>query len=76
MNVMILSVRRSVGLEDEFSYNNGHECVNFKYKSKIRESKVQTATGYHPNTKCTRIEAVSIYNDKVQETILTRSLQC
>lgn len=52
-NREILSVRRSVGLEDEFFHNNGQECANFKYKSKDKESKMQTATGYRPNMKCT-----------------------
>ena len=29
-NGMLLSVRRNVGLDDEFFYNNGQECANFK----------------------------------------------
>lgn len=67
-NGMILSVRRSVGLEDEFFYNNAQECANFKYKSKIKESKMQTATGYRPNTTCTWVEAISIYKNLLEET--------
>ena len=67
-NGMILSVRRSVGLGDEFFYNNGQECANFKYKSKIKESKTQTTTGYRPNMKCTWVEAISIYKNLVEET--------
>ena len=67
MNGMILSVRRSMGLEDEFFYNNGQECANFKYTSKIKERKLQTATGYRPNTKCSWVEVISIYNALVQE---------
>lgn len=42
-NGMLLSVRRNVGLDDEFFYNNGQECANFKYKSKIKEGKMQGA---------------------------------
>lgn len=53
------------GLEDEFFYNNGQECANFKYKSKIKESKTQTATGYRPNTW---VEAIFIYKNLVEET--------
>ena len=66
-NGMILSVRMSVGLGDEFFYNNRQECANFKYKSKNEESKTQTTTGYCPNTKCTWVEAISIYKNLVEE---------
>jgi len=59
-NGMIISVRRSLGLGDEFFYNNGQECANFKYKSKINESKTQITKGYRPNTKCTWVEAISM----------------
>ena len=67
-NGMILSARRRVGLGDEFFYNNGQECANFKYNSKIKESKTQTTTGYRPNTKCTWVEAISVYKNLVEET--------
>lgn len=64
---MLLHVRRSAGLGDEFFYNNGQECSNFKYKSKIREKKMQQATGYRPNMKCTWEEAIVIYKNMVEE---------
>ena len=67
-NGLILSVRRSVGLGGEFFYNNGQECANFKCKSKIKESNTQTTPGYRPNTKCTWVEAISIYKNFVEET--------
>ena len=38
-NGMFLPGRRDVGLDDEFFYNNGQECANFKYKSKVTEEK-------------------------------------
>ena len=43
-NGMLLPVRRDVGLDDGFFYNNGQECANFKNKSKITEEKMQGAT--------------------------------
>ena len=64
---MLLHVRRSAGLGDEFFYNNGQECSNFKYKSKIREKKMQHSTGYRPSMKCTWEEAIVIYKDMVEE---------
>ena len=67
-NGMIISVRRSLGLGDKFFYNNGQECANFKYKSKINESKTQITIGYRPNTKCTWVEAISMYKNLVEET--------
>jgi len=59
-NGMLLPVRRDMGLDDEFFYNNGQERANFKYKSKITEEKMQGATGYRPNTKCTWVEGITI----------------
>lgn len=66
-NEMLLPVRRDVGLDDEYFFNNGKECANFKYKSKIREEKMQGATGYRPSTKCTWVEGITIYKKMVQE---------
>ena len=60
-NGMLLPVRRNVGLDDEFFFNNGQECANFKYKSKIREEKMEGATGYRLSTKCTWVEGITIY---------------
>lgn len=60
-NGMLLPVRRNVGLDDEFFFNNGQECANFKYKSKIREEKMKGATGYRLSTKCTWVEGITIY---------------
>ena len=42
---MILPVRRSAGLRDEFFYNNVKECLNFKFKSKILEKEMVTGSG-------------------------------
>ncbi|KAK3704120.1 hypothetical protein QZH41_006809 [Actinostola sp. cb2023] len=64
---MLLHVRRRAGLEDDFFYNNGQECSNFKYKSKIREQKMEHATGYRPKIKCTWVEAITIYKEMVEE---------
>ena len=66
-NGMLLPVRRDVALDDEFFHNNRQECANFKYKSKITEEKMQGATGYHPNTKCTWVEGITMYKRMVQE---------
>lgn len=66
-NGMLLPVRRDVGLDDEYFFNNGKEFANFKYKSKIREEKMQGATGYRPSTKCTWVEGITIYKNMVQE---------
>lgn len=60
---MILPVRRSAGLRDEFFYNNAQECFNFKFKSKILEKKMVTGSGYRPNIKCTWIEAITAYKE-------------
>ncbi|XP_031553337.1 uncharacterized protein LOC116290448 [Actinia tenebrosa] len=66
-NGMLLGARRKAGLGDEFFYNNAQECSNFKYKSKIRESKFENATGYRPSMKCTWVEAIKIYGSMVEE---------
>lgn len=66
-NGMLLGVRRKAGLGDEFFYNNAQECSNFKYKSKIRESKVGKASGYRPTMKCTWVEAIKIYKCMIEE---------
>ena len=73
-NGMLLSVRRNVGLDDEFFYNNGQECANFKYKSKIKEGKMQGAIGYRPNTKSTWVEAITFYQKMVEETNRNKQL--
>lgn len=54
-------------LGDEFFYNNGQECSNFKYKSKIREKKMQHSTGYRLHMKCTLEEVIVIYKEMVEE---------
>ena len=58
-NGMLHPVRRNVKLDDEFFYYNGQECANFKYKSNIKEEKVQGTIGYWPKTKSTWVEARS-----------------
>ena len=65
---MILPVRRSAGLRDEYFYHNTQECSNFKYKSKIREKKMSSATGYRVNIKCTLVEAIASYKEQVDHT--------
>ena len=65
-NGILLPVR-NVGLDDEFFYNDGQECANFKYKSNITEEQMQGATGYRPNTKCTWVEGITIYKKMGQE---------
>ena len=51
-----------------FFYNNAQECSNFKFKSKIREKKIETSTGYRVNTKCTWVEAIEVYKELVEST--------
>ena len=63
----VTGLRRSAGLGDYFLYNNGQECSNFKYKSKIREKKMQKSTGYRPSMKCTWEEAIVIYKEMIEE---------
>ena len=41
---MLPSYRRGAGLEHEFFFNNAQECANFKYKSKVREAKMENST--------------------------------
>ena len=65
-NGMLLPVRRSAGLHDGFFYNNAQECANFKYKSKIREAKMISSTGYRPSVKCTWTEAIIHYKNMVE----------
>lgn len=48
-------------------YNNGQECSNFKYKSKVRERKMQKSTSYRPSMKCSSEEAIVIYKEMVEE---------
>ena len=64
---MLLSARRSAGLEDKFFFNNAQECTNFKYKSKVREAKMENSTGYRPSLKCTWVEAIKLYKEMVEE---------
>ena len=67
MNGMLLPVRRQAGLKDEFFYNNIQESSNFVYKSKVKEMKVVEGAGYRPDPKCTWSEAVTVYENIVQQ---------
>ena len=66
-NGMLLPVRKSAGLEDEFFFSNAQDCSNFKYKSNIREAKLEHAVGYRPNIKCTWVEAITLYKSMIEE---------
>ena len=48
-----------------FFYNNAQESSNFVFKSKIKEKKVVEGTGYRPDLKCTRGEAIVLYKNLV-----------
>ena len=73
-NGTLLSVRRNVGLDDELFYNNGLECANFKYKSKIKEEKMQSAIGYRPHTKSKWVETITFYQKMVEDTNRSKQL--
>ena len=64
---MLLPVRRRAGLRDEHFYNNAQECANFKFKSRIRESKIENSMGYRPTIKCTWTEAILQYQMRIEE---------
>ncbi|CAB4002048.1 Hypothetical predicted protein, partial [Paramuricea clavata] len=69
---MLPSVRREIGLNDNFFYSNAEECSHFKYKCKIREHKALTATGYGRNVNVSWLEAINVYKsmvDQVRENI-------
>lgn len=54
-----------MGLKMSFFYNNAQESSNFVFKSKIKEKKVVEGTGYRPDLKCTRGEAIVLYKNLV-----------
>ena len=43
---MAPEIRREIGLEDDFFYNNAAECLNFRYKVKVTEDQAGNAIGF------------------------------
>jgi len=49
---MLPPVRREIGLESGFFYNNASECSHFKFKCKVREHNALKQPGYGNNLRC------------------------
>ena len=60
-------IRRTIGLKDDFYYNNALECQNFRYKQKIQEMKKENLPGVKVS-QCSWLEAIQTYQAMLHET--------
>lgn len=59
--------RRTIGIKDDFYYNNALECQNLRYKQKIHKVKTENEPGVK-TSQCSWVEAIEVYQNMVQET--------
>lgn len=64
---MILTIRRQVGLGDNFFYNNANESMNRRIKQRIEQIKKNNEKCGRANLECTLTEIVDIYKSYVNE---------
>ena len=63
---MAPEIKRIIGLNDDFYYDDALECQSFRYKQKIEEAKKEKEPGVK-TSECSWVEAIKIYKTMPQE---------